>query len=419
MTGTATSSGGDGATTGVSEMSSSAAGGASSVGGAGGTGGVPTGPAGELPGSACTREFQVPSFQELPSNAKMPDPFTFLDGSKVTTKEDWVCRQKEISELAQAFIYGPKPPPPETLNASFSNGTLTLDMENAGRQWTLTVNITTPSGNGPFPAVFDVDAGAPMGVASIETGLSWLTSQVAAAGSGRGTTGPFYTFFPDSKATGSLMAWAWVASRIIDGLELTTGHEIDTTKLYGLGCSRNGKTAATMALFDQRMAMVAMQSPGSGTTSGWRVAEAQTSSVQTAGQIYDETTWMGEDFGQFGNNVNKLPVDQHEVLALAWPRPILVREGTNDSWNCPVCVYTTLKYTQLVYEALGNDDAVGFTHYDGGHCESGGQDWSSTYDAFVQKYLFDDASVSTADRFDEKFTFDAAKWQDGDLPPIP
>ncbi len=398
------------------------AGGSPQMGGAGGSGGnPPLNPEDELPGSACTKTFTAPAFSALPTNAKMPDPFTFLDGTKVMTKEDWVCRQKEISVLAQAFIYGPKPGKPETLNATFSNGTLTLEMANAGKTWTLSVNITTPSGTGPFPAMFAVDGGGgPTGVGSIATSLSWLTSNVAAAGSGRGTSGKFYDFFPDSKKTGSLMAWAWAASRIVDGLKATTGHNIDTTKLYGLGCSRNGKTSATMALFDQRIAMVSMLSPGSGTTSGWRPADAQTGSVQTADQIYDETTWMGEDFGQFGNAVNKLPVDQHTVLALAWPRPILVREGTMDSWNCPVCVYTTLKYTQLIYEALGNKDAVGFTHYDGGHCASGGQDWTDNYNAFIKRYISPaDGTTSTAGFFDEKFTFDKAKWQDGELTPIP
>ena len=69
---------------------------------------------------------------------------------------------------------------------------------------------------------------------SIGVGLSVLTG-IAAAGSGRGTTGKFYDFFPNSKKTGSLMAWAWVASRIVDGLIATTGHNIDVTKLYGLG----------------------------------------------------------------------------------------------------------------------------------------------------------------------------------------
>lgn len=377
------------------------------------------GPAASGEDIPCEREFTIPSFQDLEDNAKMPDPFTFLDGSKVETKADWVCRQKEISLLAQAFIYGRKPPKPETLTATYSDGTLKVDMAEGDRTYSLSVNITTPNGDGPVPAVFNVDgSGGPQGMASIGTSLQWLTSNVASAPMySRNGGGAFYDFHPEYTDTGSLMAWAWAASRILDGLELTVGqHNIDPAKTFGLGCSRNGKTSATMALFDRRMAMVAMYSPGSGTTSGWRVAEAQTSDVQTAQQIYGETTWMGEPFGQFGNQVNKLPIDQHEVLALAWPRPLLVREGTQDSWNCPVCVYTTVKYTQMIFEALGSKDAVGLTHYNGGHCANGGQEWSTLFNAFVEKYLHGDDSVSTAGMFTESFQFDAARWQGGDVP---
>jgi hypothetical protein len=129
---------------------------------------------------------------------------------------------------------------------------------------------------------------------------------------------------------------------------------------------------------------------------------------------------MGEDFGQFGKAVDKLPIDQHEVLALAWPRPILIREGTGDSWNCPSCVYTTVKYMQLIYEALGNKDPVGFVNYDGGHCQSGGAAWTNAQNAFLKRYILPaDGTTSTANMFDDKATFDKAKWQDGELTPIP
>lgn len=373
----------------------------------------------EMPGSSCTREFTAPAFSELKANAKLPDPFTFLDGSKVVTREDWACRQKEISTLAQAFIYGPKPPPPESVEATFSNGTLNITVSDKGRSIDFSVKITTPDGPGPHPAVFNIGATIPnTGSIAYQSVGEQLAKSVGSQGR-KSPTGLFYELYPDSKDTGSLMAWAWGASRVVDALEKTEGHNVDFTKLTALGCSRNGKEAATIALFDARIAMVATQSPGSATTSGWRVAEAQTSSVQTADQIFGEDTWMGEPFGQFGNQVDKLPIDQHEVLALAWPRPLIVREGTNDSWNCPVCVYSTLKYTQMVFEALGDKDAVGFTHYNGGHCENGGATWSNLQDAFVKKYLFGDASVSTAGMFTESFDFDAAKWQDGELASIP
>lgn len=98
---------------------------------------------------------------------------------------------------------------------------------------------------------------------------------------------------------------------------------------------------------------------------------------------------------------------------------VRAHQGGQRSWNCPVCVYTTVKYTQMVYEALGNKDDVGFVHYNGGHCESGGQAWSSLHTAFVSKFLKGDTSVSTAGMFTESFDFDATRWQDGELTPLP
>ncbi|XYH99546.1 hypothetical protein ACMHYB_07230 [Sorangium sp. So ce1128] len=59
----------------------------------------------------------------------------------------------------------------------------------------------------------------------------------------------------------------------------------------------NGKEAGVIGLFDERIALVAAQSPGSGLASGWRPAEAEKSAganVQTAAQIYGEENWMGD-----------------------------------------------------------------------------------------------------------------------------
>ncbi|WP_437820381.1 glucuronyl esterase domain-containing protein [Sorangium sp. So ce1078] len=160
---------------------------------------------------------------------------------------------------------------------------------------------------------------------------------------------------------------------------------------------------------------------GSGLASGRRPAEAEKSagaSVQTASQIYGEENWMGDAFQAFGNsNVNKLPIDQHEVLALAWPRPLIIMEGTNDGWNCPKCVYTTMKYTQMIYEALGSKDYLGFPHPPHGHCAQAGTFATEYYNAFVDRFLKGE-SVSTADLFTDSFAFDAAKWQDGDIPTL-
>lgn len=385
----------------------------------------------ELPGetpttpadmAACTREFTMPTFAQLQANPQLPDPFTFLDGTRVTTKADWACRRKEISLLAQEFIFGRKPPAPDSLQATFANNELDITVTQGNQTVNFTVPVTRPNGDGPFPGILSLGGITPDNVAVLN--IRNASNQFAAAGGGRATTGAFYTLFPDYTSTGSLMAWAWMASRVVDALEATTGHGIDATKLSALGCSRDGKEAATIALFDDRFAMVAAQSPGSGTTSGWRVAQDVLNSggnVQTAAQIFGENTWMGAVFQPFGNqNVSLLPIDQHEVLALAWPRPLIMMEGTNDSWNCPLCSYTTMKYTQMIYQALGTPDAIAFPQPAHGHCAQAGTFAEQYYDTFVNRFLRGDESVSTAGLFtDGNFTFDANRWQDGPIAPLP
>ncbi|WP_437976438.1 hypothetical protein WMF11_03755 [Sorangium sp. So ce295] len=403
----------------ASSGSAGGGGSAASSGSAGGGGGD-----GGSSGEGCSKDIKIPTLAELTANPKMPDPFTFLDGTKVTSKADWACRRKEISLLAQEFIYGKNPGKPESIEATFSEGKLAITVSNGGKsiQFSVSIKAATGGGGGPTPAIFSIGASAPAGVATIDYGSVGESLAKSTGSQGRrAPSGLFYELYPDHKSTGSLMAWAWGASRVIDALEMTTGHNIDTTKLSALGCSRNGKEAGVIGLFDERIALVAAQSPGSGLASGWRPAEAEKAAganVQTAAQIFGEENWMGDAFEDFGNsNVSKLPIDQHEELALAWPRPIIIMEGTNDGWNCPKCVYTTMRYTQMIYDALGSKDYLGFPHPNHGHCAQAGTFAVEYWNKFVDRFL-KGQSVSTADLFTESFTFDVAKWQDGDIPTL-
>jgi hypothetical protein len=396
----------------------------------------PAAPTGEL-GAACTREFAVPTLDQLSSNPRLPDPFTFFDGTPVLSTDDWVCRQKEIRLFAESFIFGRKPGPPDSLAASFVDGVLSIDMARNGETMRMDVPITQPAGAGPFPGIISIGGGVPQGVANIA--YAGVKDRLAAPAQGFGRPAPsgdFYRLYPELTTTGSLMAWAWGASRIIDALEQTVGqHGVDPSRLSALGCSRDGKASATIGLFDERIALVAARSPGSGTTSAWRIAydelNAGGSAEQTAAQIFRENTWLGEVFAPFAPPENasiqeriaaieNLPLDQHLVLALAWPRPLIMMEGTNDSWNCPLCSFETMSYTRLIYAALGTEDAISFPQPAHGHCAQAGTFADDYFGAFVDRFLRGNEAVSTAGLFDSDaaFTFDANRWQDGDVPTL-
>src|SRR5215212_9614964 len=52
-----------------------------------------------------------PAPKDLPSRADLPDPLVMLDGTKVTTKEQWNDKRRpELKALFQHYMYGTIPP---------------------------------------------------------------------------------------------------------------------------------------------------------------------------------------------------------------------------------------------------------------------------------------------------------------------
>ncbi len=212
--------------------------------------------------SACPT---LPASITLQSNAFLPDPFTFVDGSKVVTKDDWACRREEISQLFQRYEMGTLPPKPSSVTASLSGTSLTINVSEAGKSISFSVSIARPSsGTAPFPAIIaygGLSIPTPAGVAVINFNNDDIAAQND--GSSRGQ-GKFFTLYGSNHSAGAMTAWAWGVSRIIDALEMTPSANIDLTRIGVSGCSRNGKGALVAGAFDTRIALTIPQESGSG-----------------------------------------------------------------------------------------------------------------------------------------------------------
>src|SRR3954453_4428894 len=55
---------------------------------------------------------------ELPGIKRLPNPFLFLDGSTVRSKEDWDRRRRELKALFEEYEYGHLPPKPEKMTVT-------------------------------------------------------------------------------------------------------------------------------------------------------------------------------------------------------------------------------------------------------------------------------------------------------------
>jgi hypothetical protein len=381
--------------------------------------------------TANCKPITVPAFSALTDIKELPDPFKMMDGTRITTKSQWACRRAEISALAQAFIYGPKPPKPEKVEATYSSGTLKITCTQGGKSANFSVSISGNSGAGPMPALVCIDGGSVMGVPTGAAKISYSVDNVAKGGmNGRGTpSGIFYTLYPNSTKTGALMAWAWGASRIVDALELTQDQtKINPKRLCMTGCSYAGKAAFCCGAFDERFALVFPMESGSGGCSTWRLSEltnhkgSSENGCQWAAEIYTEAPWMGADFGQFGDKVNKLPIDQHECLALVAPRGMWINEGSKNAWNCPTSNWHSGNACHMVYEALGYPDNMGITMSDHSHCGTAFQLNEKTIAAaFFDKFLFDkktDTSPTTVIKNDQSLTIDKTKWIPWSVPTL-
>ncbi len=408
-----------------SESGGASDGGAPSGGNAAGgspseTGGSPNAVPGENTGKGCVLA-QVPTSGAL--NPKLPDPFRFIDGRRLTRKSDWHCLRAELSALLQASVYGPKMPPPDSLHATFDNGRLTIDMKVGAKSGTFSVDVVGGGSAGrSVPCL--ITAGPSSlpelaGVARIDIPVQTIAREADASGLVR-------TLYGDAaQSSGAFIGWAWALSRVIDALEQLPEAGIDVKRVAVTGCSRTAKAALAMGAFDERVALTIVTEGGIGATALWRVlvAPAGVSSSPMLPGPEDHT--FGTALQNYSpNRFDELPVDQHFVVALCAPRAVLILENDIDMLH-PVATYGGGKAGALVYQALGIADRVGVSVSPSHpHC-SFPESQRAYLDAFDERFLRGQSvATSGVDEFrampvpGSLSSFDAAQWIDWSAPAL-
>jgi hypothetical protein len=382
--------------------------------------------AGSSGGSGCTVP-PMPSFSSLPTNAFLPDPFTFMNGTRMTSRADWTCRRAEVAALAQEFEYGAKPATPSSATTASRNGnTLTVTVNDGGKTLSFNASITYPSaGSAPYPAMIGVGGSSlnnaalsSMGVAVINLPNNELAQQNNQSSRG---VGKFYDMFGSAHSAGALMAWAWGASRLIDALEKTPAANIDTTRLGVTGCSRNGKGALLVGAFDERIKLTIPQESGSGGSASWRVSDwmlSQGQQTQTLSEIVNENVWFRANFNQFSSAAGKLPFDHHSIAGLVAPRALLIIENDILSLG-PQSSWSDANAGRMIWQALGVPDMMGYSlttsHT---HCAFPASQQAEV-NAYVQKFLIGGGTGNTdIMRNDSGVPFDRNRWINWTVPAL-
>lgn len=363
--------------------------------------------------------FQLPGIlpiDKLPEIATLPDPFAWADGSgRSTDFKDWKRHRFEIAHQLQHYELGMKPVTPrDSIEAILNNDTLRVIVHENGEVLLLTAPIKYSEGNGPFPAIIGIgrSTGALPEQLFDKRKIAQITfdfTQVMSHTQKRGNE-PINRLYPEQTEMGSYCAWSWGISRLIDGLEKVEKKlRIDLSHLAISGCSFAGKMALFAGAFDERIALTIAQEPGGGGVNAWRVSETL-ENVETLGRT--NYAWFLESMRQFaGKNVNRLPIDHHELAALIAPRALLVLGNTDYEWLAEESNYVSCQAARMVWKAFGIEDRMGFSIQGGHmHCMLPKSQYPEV-EAFIDKFLLGKTDVDTfvtkADMFED---MDYLKW---------
>ena len=148
---------------------------------------------------------------------------------------------------------------------------------------------------------------------------------------------------------GTIAAWAWGISRAVD--YLVTDKDIDARRIAVTGHSRLGKAATVAAAFDERIALAVPLQAGCGGTAPSRGKTGE--SVKAINEHFPH--WFNAEFKKFNDQPDRLPFDQHCLIALIAPRPVLIGCATEDTWSNPAGQFEMLQAADPVYRFLGAD----------------------------------------------------------------
>jgi len=319
----------------------------------------------------------------------LPDPLKLANGKQVKTARDWwKKRRPELVEIYDREIYGRMPAHVPGVSWSVKESRedvvggkpvvfrmLTGHVDNSAYPLIsveIQAELTSPKDAKGVPVVVEFFPFEFRGRFPTPPSPTWqeqviargwayaiLSTSTIQADNGAGLTKGIIGLVNKGQPRkpddwGALRAWAWGASRLLDYLE--TNPEVDARRAVIEGVSRFGKAALVTMAYEPRYAIGFIGSSGAGGAAlARRNWGEKLENVAGSGEYH----WMAGNYIKYAADPlgpNDLPVDAHELIALAAPRPLFIGAGTleqGDGWVDPKGMFLAAQAAGPVYRLLG------------------------------------------------------------------
>lgn len=366
----------------------------------------------------------------------LPNPLLFKNGKKINSPKKWWKHRPEIVEDFDREIYGrmPKNTPKvdwqitKTTDTTLGNIPVTINklMGKVDNSFypkiavNINLTVTLPKLVKKAPVIIEFSFGAfrrpgdttrgPLPtpewqILAIKKGLGFATLIPASiqADNGAGLTVGIIGLMNKGQRRkpddwGSLRAWAWGASQVVDYFE--TLPNVDAKKVAIAGHSRYGKAALVTMAYDQRFANGFISASGEG---GAKLHRRNAGEIVENVGAANEYHWMAGNFMKYAGPLNwgDLPVDSHQLIALCAPRPIFLSAGNvGDAWVDVRGSFMAGVAAGPVYELLGKkgigttdlpkveesflEGEIGYRQHNAGHITT--PNWPFFIDYFMRYF---------------------------------
>lgn len=343
-------------------------------------------------------ESKVPSFE-------VPDPLTTFKGKKIKSVKKWEkARRAELLHFFENNVYGKIPKTliidsykileqdDDALNGKAKRKQVELTFKNNGKTLSYTILLYLPKNIAKAPVFlgynfygnhtitedkavlissawannnesFQIENNTLTEESRGKRTNRWAVEKILEAGYGLATiyygeVDPDKNDFSDGIHSllyqqdqsrpkldewGSIAAWSWGMVRALDYFEKDP--DVDASKVISFGHSRLGKTSLWAGATDKRFAGVISNNSGCGGATMSKRKFGETLAV-----INDRFPhWFCDNFNEYNENEEALPVDQHQLLALIAPRPLYVASAEEDQWADPRGEFLSTHYATQVY----------------------------------------------------------------------